>query len=285
LDDDADPRRPTPIGDSPSNREVNADGKIVWHTARAAPCRFEAAIKPFMNLLAVCLTLTLTVPRAIAQDNSVPPNIAGKWVLDFSRTKNPPAGLQDYTLAVKLDAQQISVETALVGNLQAAPGAVTPNGMGGNSGRAGGMAPAVRRGMGIPRDGSAMPGGVGGGPRGEGPLQGNLAAYQVYPQNVVYKLDGSEAASQFSDEERTPATAKMERPGHEQILKLSLTGKSEAGEKNSQIKVKDLWQLSEDGKYLKLDRTIKSPEGSGTVHMIFCRPEERAAREKEADSP
>jgi hypothetical protein len=227
-----------------------------------------------MKLLTACLTLALTVPWAIAKDPSVPGNIAGKWVLDFSQTPNPPAGLQDYTLGVTLDAQQIKVETALVGKLVAAPGAVTPNGMGGNSGRAGGLATGVRRGMGI----SGMPGGVGGGPRGEKASQGNLAAYQIYPQSVVYKLDGSEATSEFSDEGKSAATSKMERA--DQILKFSLTGKSEADEKNGEIKVRDQWQLSEDGKYLKLDRTVKSPNGSGTVHMVFCRPEERAAREK-----
>jgi hypothetical protein len=253
--------------------------------AQTARCRFEAAIRPVIKSLALGLTLTLAVPLATAKDESVPPNFAGQWVLDFSQTANPPAGLQDYTLAVKLDAQQISVETTLVGKLQAAPGAVTPSGMGGNSGRGGGMATGVRRGMGMSRGGSGMPGGVGGGPRGEGPFQGNLAAYQFYPQSAVYKLDGSEATAQFSDEGKTPATSKMERTGREQMLKFSLTGKSEADERNGQIKVKDQWQLSEDGRYLKLDRTIKSPEGSGTVHMVFCRPEERAARAKEADSP
>src|ERR1039458_6179807 len=100
--------------------------------AQTARCRFEAAIRPVIKSLALGLTLTLAVPLATAKDESVPPNFAGQWVLDFSQTANPPAGLQDYTLAVKLDAQQISVETTLVGKLQAAPGAVTPSGMGGN---------------------------------------------------------------------------------------------------------------------------------------------------------
>ncbi len=188
-------------------------------------------------------------------------------------------------MVVDQDAQQIKVETTLVGTLQATPGSVSPGaGMGGGSGRAADMGMGGRRGMGMPRGGSGMPGGVGGGPRGEGPMQGNLAAYQVYPQSVVYMLDGSEARSQFSDPDATQATSKVERTGHDQILRVSLTGNNESAEKTGRIKVSDQWQLSEDGKYLKLDRTIKSPEGSGTVHMVFCRPEERAAREK-ADSP
>lgn len=238
-----------------------------------------------MKVLIVCLTLAFTVPRAHAKDPPASGSFAGKWVLDFSQTKNPPAGLQDYSMVVNQDAQQIKVDTVLVGELQAAPGSVSPGaGMGGGSGRAGGMGMSGRRSVGTPRGGSGMPGGVGGGPRGEGSLQANLAAYQVYPRSVVYKFDGSEARSQFGDPDETQATSKVERTGHDQILKLSLTGNTEGTEKNGQIKVKDQWQLSEDGKYLKLDRTIKSPEGSGTVHMVFCRPEVRAASEK-SDSP
>jgi hypothetical protein len=239
-----------------------------------------------MKVLALCLTLAFAVTPAHAKDPSATADFGGKWVLDFAQTRNPPAGLQDYTMSVNLDAHQIKVESVLVGKLQATPGSISPGGgMGGGSGRGGGMGGGGRRGggMGIPRVGSGMPAGVGGGPRGEGPLQGNVAAYQVYPQSVVYKLDGSEAIAQFGDPEQTQATSKVERGGHDQILKLSLIGKAEVAEKNGQIKVKDEWQLSNDGKYLKLDRTIKSPEGSGTAHMVFCRPEERAAREK-ADS-
>ncbi len=130
-------------------------------------------------------------------------------------------------------------------------------------------------GMGIPGVGIGMPRGGGGGgrPRAEGPLQGNVAAYKLYPQNAVYKLDGSEASAQLGDPEQTNATSKAERAKNGEGLKLSLAGNEDSGQRGGKIQINEQWKLSEDGKSLKVDRSIKSPEGSGTVHLVFLKRE------------
>jgi len=81
---------------------------------------------------------------------------------------------------------------------------------------------------------------------------------------------------QLGDPEQTNATSKAEREKKGEVLKLSLVGNDDSGQGGGKIQVKEQWKLSEDGKSLKVDRSIKSPEGSGTVHLVFVK--------KEADS-
>jgi hypothetical protein len=196
-------------------------------------------------------------------------NFSGNWVLNFDQTKKPPAGLQGYSMVVSQDERQLKVATTLEGDLQAAPN--TPNSGGG--GWSGGGYPGRRGGigMGIPGVGMGMPRGGGGGgrPRSEGPSHGDVAAYKFYPKSAAYNLDGSESTAQLGDSDQTNATAKA-APGKDE-LKLSLAGKEDSGQGGGKIQIKEQWKLSEDGKTLKVDRTIKYPEGSGTFHLVFLK--------------
>jgi len=236
------------------------------------------------RILLVLLTLAFCSAIVQAKQPSKPTDFSGNWVLSFGETKNPPAGLQHYSMVVNQDEQQLKVNTSLEGDLQATPN--TPN-SGGNSGGTSGGYPGGRRGgmgggmgmpggigVGMPGGGMGMPRGGGGRPRSEGPSsQGYVAAYKLYPPSAVYKLDGSESTAQLGDAEQTNATSKAEREKNGEVLKLSLVGNGDSGQGGGKIQVKEQWKLSEDGKSLKVDRTIKSPEGSGTVHLVFSKRE------------
>ena len=226
------------------------------------------------SILLVLLALAFSSTLVSAKKPSKATDFSGNLVLDFGQTKNPPAGLQDYRMVVSQDERQLKVTTTLDGDLQVTPG--TPNsaagGSGGSSrggypGRRGGM------GMGIPGGGTGMPRGGGGGgtPHSEGPTRGDVAAYQLYPKSAVYNLDGSKSSTQLGDSGQTNATSKAVQQKNE--LKLSLVGKEDPGEGGGKIRIKEQWQLSDDGKTLNVDRTVKSPDGSGTFHLVFSRKE------------
>ena len=119
-------------------------------------------------------------------------------------------------------------------------------------------------GMGIPGGG----GGRGGRSRPMSQPEGNPAAYKLYPSTALYNLDGSESTAQLGDEDSTEATSKAEW-GKDGELKFSLVGKDDSGQKSRKIEVKDQWKISDGGRTLKVDRSVHSPEGSGTVHLIF----------------
>jgi hypothetical protein len=231
------------------------------------------------KILLVLLTLAFCSTIVQAKQPSKPTNFSGNWVLSFGQTKNPPAGLQRYSMVVNQDEQQLKVDTSLQGDLQATPNTPNsggyPGGSSGGSGRRGGMGGGMGGiGIGIPGVGMGMPRGGGGRPRTEGPSsQGSVAAYKLYPQSAVYKLDGSESTAQLGDPEQTNATSKAEREKSGEVLKLSLVGNGDSGQGGRKIQVKEQWKLSEDGKSLKVDRSIKSPEGSATVHLVFLKTE------------
>jgi hypothetical protein len=147
------------------------------------------------RILFVFLAFAFCSTFVRAKEPSKPPNFSGNWVLNFGQTKNPPAGLQRYSMVVNQDEQQLKVETSLEGDLQATPSTANsggyPGGTSGGSGRRGGMGGGIGGiGMGIPGVGMGMPrgGGGGGGPRTVEPSRGNVAAYKLYPQRAVYKL-------------------------------------------------------------------------------------------------
>jgi hypothetical protein len=228
-----------------------------------------------------------------AKEPSKPTNFSGNWVLDFGLTKNLPAGLEGYGMAVNQDQQQLKVGILLRGNLQATPNMANSGGYpggpsrgnsgGGRGGRGGGMGGGGmgggmggsigRGGRGASGGGSGMPSGGDGWPRVDGASPGKVAAYKLYPQSAVYKLDGSESTVQFGDSGQTAATSKAEWVKNSEVLKLSAVGNEDPGQRGGKIEVKDQWRFSEDGKSLLVDRSIKSPEGSGTVHLVFFRKE------------
>ena len=107
----------------------------------------------------------------------------------------------------------------------------------------------------------------------DGATPGKVAAYQLYPHSAVYKLDGNESSVQLGDSEQTAASSKAVWAKNGEALKLSLLGNEESEQKGGKVEVRDLWRFSEDGKCLLIDRTIKSPEGSGAVHLVFFRKE------------
>jgi hypothetical protein len=200
------------------------------------------------------LTLGLLPVLAAAKTPSKPTNFSGRWVLDFNQTKNPPIGLESYSLAVNQDEQQLKVETSVKGNLQ-------PSGGGSQYPPRGGGYP---RGMGMP--GPVWPSGGRRIPSGQGQAQRlEAAALKVYPPTAVYKLDGTPSTAQLGDRDRSDATAKAEWAKGGKQLKLTLLG--EGAEKSGQAHLKDDWRL--DGQYLKIDRNIHTPNGSTTVHLVF----------------
>ena len=238
--------------------------------------------------LLVFLALGFCSTLVRAKQPSNPPNFSGNWALDFSQTKSTPAGLQNYSMVVNQDQQELKVQTSLQGDLQPAqsdtsgyPGGSPGGYPGGRGGMGGGMGMPGRGGVimpggGMPR-GGGMPGGGGGGRAAEG--RGTVAAYEVYPQSVVYKLDGSASTAQLGDREQTEATSKAELDKNGEALKLSLLGNENAGQRGGKIQVKEEWRLSQDGKSLRVDRSVKSPEGSGTVHLVFLKREVDSSRD------
>ncbi len=234
------------------------------------------------KLVFACLGIFFCSLFVQAKEPANPADFSGDWVLSFSATKNPPPGLQNYDMVVTQAQQQLKVTTSLEGDLQPTQSGADnyPGGSGGGyPGRRGGLGRIgigwPGGGMGIPGTGR-LPGGGGGRPRRQGASQGALAAYKLYPQNAVYKLDGSESTVQLGDTASTEATSKAQFAGNGEGLDLSLIGKGGTSQKGAKIELKDHWKLSQDRRTLTVDRHVKSPEGSASVRLVFFKKEVRS---------
>ena len=247
-------------------------------------------MKKFLFAILALLAFAVWMTFVEAKEPSRPPNFSGNWVLNFGQTKNPSDGLQGYSLVVNQDEQQLKVETTLQGDLQSVPNTPNSDGYPGGSGRRGGMGVGlgvpggvgigmgIPVGLGMPGVGMGIPRGGGGRSRSAGASQGDVAAYKIYPENVAYKLDGSQGTAQLRDRDQTNATSKATRAKDGEMLKLSLVGNGDSGNRGNKVQITEQWKLADDGKSLKIDRTVKSPEGSGAVHLVFLKRESDAAR-------
>jgi hypothetical protein len=97
--------------------------------------------------------------------------------------------------------------------------------------------------------------------------QGGVAALELYPRTAVYKLDGSASTAQLGGPMQSDATLRAEWEKGGKALKLSLASSGDG--RAREVQLKDDWKLSDDGQTLMVDRNVRSPEGSGTVHLVF----------------
>ena len=220
------------------------------------------------RILPALAALTLFATLAPAKERPKAADFSGNWFLNVGEMKNPPAGLQRYSMVVSQDEKQLKVKTTIEGNVQGTPQMPNAGGYPGGSSRGG--YPGRRGGMGTP--GMGIPRGGAGRSHADGSLYGSVAAYKLYPENAVYNFDGSKSSVQLGGPEETSATSKLEQEKKGKVLKLSLVANGESVQ-GAKIKINDEWQLSSDGSSLKIARSVKSPEGSSSVHLVFLKGE------------
>jgi len=236
--------------------------------------------KTLYSVLGVALCPALL----LAKSPSKPADFSGRWVLDASRTKTLPQGLDRCTMSVNQNEQQLKVETTVEGELHPAEDTgrtsgrtQTPGGYPGSPGgypRTGGIGIG---GIGIPGTGNSpmgggipgvgMPGGGRGTSHDMSRAQADIAALTLYPRSAVYKLDGGESTAHLGGPAETDATLRADWEKSGKALKLSLVS---SGERRAhEVQLKHEWKLSNDGQSLMVDRSLRSPEGSGTLHLVF----------------
>jgi hypothetical protein len=240
-----------------------------------------------------CLVLGICTTLGVAKAPPKPANFSGDWILDTSQTKKVPDGLDSYKMAVTQNAQQLKVQTTVKGDLRPSPNLNAPQGSQGTGypggypggrggmGRMGGMGGMGRMGgmgmpsggggpmsEGIPTTGTGSTGGTGGQSRNARHARTSALPFTIYPQNAVYKLDGSESTAQLGGPMHGSAAAKAAWTKGDKQLKLSLAGTGNADSEGA-VDVKEQWKLSKDGQHLLVDRTVHSPSGSTSVHLVF----------------
>lgn len=211
-------------------------------------------MKKVSTMLAAIFCLLLAAGAALAQQpQNAAVNFAGSWELDVAKSKLPErARVESMTLNVAQSDRELKVETA-------AKRAVRPEGTMPNDG-SGGMPADGNRGI---RNGGA---GTGGG-MGRGGMMGGGNG------TLTYSLDGRETTVETETPGGMPPAsikllAKTEKDGK---LKLVSTRSFDSPMGSVSIKTTEIWELSGDGKNLKITRDTETPRGAQTAEMYFTR--------------
>ncbi len=215
--------------------------------------------------ITLCSSLLIGLSlTAAAQTRS---DFSGSWVLDAKKTRDVPADLKSYHLTVKQDEKQISVESKVEGNLSPAPVA-DPNKSPQSSAQH-----AINTAV---AGGGSSTGSVGGG-AGDATSGGNKIVFApgralaTVFRRFTCDLDGKEVVRDAGG----LSPGKMKRRASwrkgDKALEVYLERDFEVQGNQFTSYVKEVWELAEGGKVLKIKRTVNLLAGWDETTLVFNR--------------
>ncbi len=195
-------------------------------------------------------------------------NFSGTWTLDMKKTRDLPPELKSYTLTVKQDEQQISYESKVEGDLNArhkqdqtgtatdtpiAAALAQPH----SSGAAGVGNPVVS-------DHSASG-------SGSGKVMARGRALGMVIRRLTCTLDGKEAAREVGGISPGQIRRRANWKKAEKSLEFNIARDFDVQGKIVTSTVKELWELSDDGKVLKVKRTVNLLAGWDETTLVFIK--------------
>ncbi|MFN0110770.1 MAG: hypothetical protein ACKVZH_18070 [Blastocatellia bacterium] len=194
-------------------------------------------------------------------------DFSGTWTLDAKKTRDVSADLKSYQLTVKQDDKQISVESKVDGNLLPATGNDHPKPAQSAAQHAVNNAAA---------GGGSSTGTVGGG-AGDSVSGGNKVVFAhgralaTVFRRFSCDLDGKEAIRETSG----LSPGKMKRRASwkkgEKALEIYLERDFEVQGNLFTSYVKEVWELADGGKVLKIKRTVNLLAGWDETTLVFNR--------------
>lgn len=209
-----------------------------------------------MKRTLIGLTATLALLGGI-WSVSASTDFSGTWTLDKSKSKGLPPqmdNIESYTMVVTQDDKQLTVENKIVGGAR----------MGSDQGGSGGQ--------GQRPEGA---GGQGGGRRqggfGQGGGRGGRGGFGMGMGTATYKLDGSETKIESAGGRGGAATLSAKWKDGGKSLELTNTRTMNFQGNEVTRTTKERWELADDGKTLKVKRSVEGPQGSQESTLIFVK--------------
>jgi hypothetical protein len=182
-------------------------------------------------------------------------DFSGTWTLDKSKSKGLPRqmdNIESYIMVVTQDDKQLTVENKIVAGPR----------MSGEQGGSGGQG---QRPEGGGQGGGRRQGGFG----GQGGRGGR--GFGMGAGTATYRLDGSDTKIESTGGRGGAATlsAKWKDGGKS----LELTNTRIMNFQGSEVTrtTKERWELADDGKTLKVKRSVEGPQGSPESTLVFVK--------------
>jgi hypothetical protein len=195
----------------------------------------------------------------VVADAQSRPDFSGTWALDLKRATEKPPDLKSYVLIVKQDGQQISVESKVEGD---------PNPV--RSEHADSHAHAVANAAGAPGGAASLSDNVPGNTSSR-VVQAPGRALAMVVRRMNCTMDGKEVSRDVTG----LSPGKMRRKAiwrkDEKTLEINLARDFDSQKGTITSTVKELWTLSDDGKSLRIKRTVNLLAGWDETTLVFTR--------------
>lgn len=223
-------------------------------------------MKRLVAAFTLCSVLLIGISIvAAAQSNT---DFSGTWVLDMKRTSDIPSELKSYRLIVKQDEKQISFESKIEGHfgppagqdqnrtapqttLNQSPSTSSPNstvgGISLNTADSGGSLGSSRAVI----------------------ARGRALATTI--RRMTCTLDGKEMVREVSGISPGKIRRKALWKKGDKMLELNVARDFESQGSPITSTVREIWELAEDGKILKIKRTVNLLAGWDETTLIFSR--------------
>lgn len=220
-----------------------------------------------MKKLFVSITISIVLlfcqhPAAKAQGRT---NFSGTWVLDAKKTRDLPPDLKSYTLTVKQEDQQFTLESKVEGD----PNPAKPEHAG--PGHDAGPPPhPTASTVGIP-SGSTPTNENGPGTSNSRTVMARGRALAMVIRRMTCTLDGKESAREVGGISPGQIRRKAFWRKGDKTLEINLARDFDIQGSKFTSTIKELWDLSDDGKTLKIKRTVNLLAGWDEATLVFTK--------------
>lgn len=223
------------------------------------------------HCFSVIFVLAFLVAPVIIKAQAQASAFTGPWVLDREKTgtnKNFPEKLKNYKMLVGESENLLNVKARVEGPVPVEPLRDRSSNTGGGITSGGGRTTAPSMGVSGTSQTSTVT---------EKSNYGGTMALYFTPSEATYNLNGEEVKVEIKEGEKVAGIArmkaKMDKTGKAMQLITIRRMKTPNGE--VEITTRESWKLSEDGKSIKVIRTVESPSFRDEITMILSKLEQK----------
>jgi hypothetical protein len=191
----------------------------------------------------------------------------GNWVLDRERSnasRELPIQLRDYKMQVAEDQDRLMVRSEVVGPVEV-------RASGGQSGMSSIVSKSSSRTSSVPTNGvSATEAGTSMSSNSTVSYGGTMALYFTAPE-TTFDMTGKEIKIEPASGEQGQTKIKMKMGKDGKSAEMTTIRRMKGPRGEMEIYTRDSWKLLEDGKSLKMHRTVESPIWRDEINLILTR--------------
>lgn len=209
-----------------------------------------------MKKISSCLLIALSILMIAVESKAQSSAFVGNWMLDREKTntsKDFPEKLRNYKMVVEGDDTALKVRSQIEGEVELRAQ--------GNGSRT-----AVTESASQIRGGASSVSGTESSSNNGKTAYGGTMAVFFTPKEAIYTLNGEEVKTETKDG-LVRIKAKPDKTG--KTLQFTTIRRMNMPRGEMEIIIREVWKLSDDGKSMKLQRTVETPTARDEIILIL----------------